>query len=182
MKNPSSRQQLKRTSGIAVVGACLLAASLSAKAQETASSSECEMTERQQEMLSRVNEARSSARECGGESFPAVEPLGWSCQLEAAARRHSQDMAENAFFSHTGSEGSSIEERVNEQDYAWRAVGENIAAGHRSVEAAIEGWIESPGHCRNLMSEQFSEMGMARADNDDTRYSTYWTQTFADPR
>lgn len=143
---------------------------------------ECELNDQQQAMLSQVNEARSQARQCGDQQFEAAEPLTWSCKLEAAAKSHSQDMAENDYFSHTGPEGAGIEQRVGNQDYLWLAVGENIAAGHTSVSAAVEGWLDSPGHCRNLMNNAFTEMGMAKAENSESRYSTYWTQTLGNPR
>jgi len=35
----------------------------------------------------------------------------------------------------------------------------------------IEGWLKSPGHCKNIMSQKYKEMGVARVGN-------YWTQTF----
>lgn len=143
---------------------------------------ECELTDQQQTMLSQINQARSHARQCGDQQFEAVESLVWSCKLEAAAKSHSQDMAENDYFSHTGPDGAGIEQRVGNQDYVWQAVGENIAAGHASVSAVVEGWLESPGHCRNVMSDAFTEMGMAKAEDSESRYSTYWTQTLGNPR
>ncbi|MEL7967577.1 CAP domain-containing protein [Vreelandella neptunia] len=143
---------------------------------------ECELNDQQQAMLSQINEARSQARQCGDQQFEAVEPLTWSCKLEAAAKSHSADMAENDYFSHTGPDGAGIEQRVGNQDYVWQAVGENIAAGHTSVSAVVEGWLDSPGHCRNIMNEAFTEMGMAKAKDSESRYSTYWTQTLGNPR
>tara|TARA_R110002051_G_scaffold21845_2_gene57396 strand:+ start:171 stop:746 length:576 start_codon:yes stop_codon:yes gene_type:complete len=145
-------------------------------------SSECEFNEQEQAMLSRINEARGQPRQCGDQDFAAAEPLAWSCKLEAAAQLHSQDMAENDYFSHTNPNGKEIQHRVNNQDYSWQAVGENIAAGHTSVSAVVNGWLESPGHCQNIMSATFTEMGMAKANESDSRYKTYWTQTLGNPR
>lgn len=146
--------------------------------------SECELTDQQQEMLALVNEARSELRQCGDQQFDAAGPLAWSCKLEAAADMHSKDMAENDYFSHTSPSGANIQQRVSDSSYAWQAVGENIAAGHLSSSAAIEGWLESPGHCRNIMSDAFTEMGMAdaTADESESNYSSYWTQVLANPR
>ncbi|RUR57273.1 CAP domain-containing protein [Vreelandella populi] len=151
-------------------------------AQQGNSSDECEPTEQQQEVLDLVNEARSEARQCGEQSFDSVAPLTWSCKLHDAAKEHSEDMAENEYFSHTSPEGEGIEQRVEEQGYVWRAVGENIAAGHMSATAAVDGWLESPGHCSNIMNGAFTQMGMAKADNPDSRYTTYWTQALGQPR
>ncbi len=142
----------------------------------------CESNDQQQAMLSQINEARSQARQCGDQPFEAVESLAWSCKLEAAAKSHSQNMANNDYFSHTGLDGAGIEQRVGNQGYVWQAVGENIAAGHTSVSAVVAGWLDSPGHCRNIMNDAFTEMGMANAENSESRYSTYWTQTLGNPR
>ncbi|MGP5324403.1 CAP domain-containing protein [Vreelandella titanicae] len=146
------------------------------------SQGECELNDQQRAMLSQINEARSQARQCGDQQFEAVESLAWSCKLEAAAKSHSQDMAENDYFSHTDPEGAGIEQRVGNQDYVWQAVGENVAAGYTSVSAVVEGWLDSPGHCRNIMNDAFTEMGMAKAEDSESRYSTYWTQTLGNPR
>lgn len=146
--------------------------------------SDCELTDQKREMLSQINEARSQDRQCGSQHFAAAKPLAWNCKLEAAAEMHAQDMAENDYFSHTDTDGDEIQHRVNGKGYQWQAVGENIAAGHSSSAAAVEGWLESPGHCRNIMSDTFTEMGMANAkpDSAESRYSSFWVQVLAHPR
>jgi uncharacterized protein YkwD len=87
-------------------------------------------------------------------------------------------MAELEFFSHTGPDGAEIGERENNRNYRWSAVGENIAAGQSSVDA----WLSSPGHCANIMSAEFTEMGAARIEAPGSQYSPFWTQVFARPR
>ncbi|WP_183325728.1 CAP domain-containing protein [Halomonas cerina] len=144
----------------------------------------CELTDRKREMLSLINEARSQARQCGDQSFAAVKPLTWNCTLEEAAEAHSQDMAENDYFSHTGPDGVGIQQRVSSRGYVWRAVGENIAAGQASIAAVVEGWLESPSHCGNIMNDAFTEMGMAKSKPGESGsvYRSYWTQVLAQPR
>lgn len=162
---------------------CLLMGSGSSWASDE-TPSDCEPTDQKHEMLSQVNEARSQERQCGSQHFAAAEPLAWSCKLEAAAEMHAEDMAENDYFSHTGTDGNEIQHRVSDTGYRWQAVGENIAAGHSSSAAAVEGWLESPGHCRNIMSADFTEMGMANAkpSSAESRYSSFWVQVLAHPR
>lgn len=171
-----------------VVLLMLMASSGSWAAEEapsggSASQGDCELTDRKREMLSRINEARRQARQCGSQSFAAVEPLTWNCTLEAAAEAHSRDMAENDYFSHTGPDGVGIQQRVSNRGYVWRAVGENIAAGQSTIAAVVEGWLDSPGHCSNIMNDAFTEMGMAKAKPDDSgsTYISYWTQVLAQP-
>lgn len=167
----------------------LMGASSSWASDETQSDSaslqgECELTDQKREMLAQINEARSQERQCGSQHFAAAEPLAWNCKLEAAAEMHVKDMAENDYFSHTGPDGNEIQHRVSDTGYRWQAVGENIAAGHSSSAAAVEGWLESPGHCGNIMSDAFTEMGMANAkpNSTESRYSSYWAQVLANPR
>ncbi|QTP58924.1 CAP domain-containing protein [Billgrantia antri] len=143
---------------------------------------ECEPSEEQQAMLERVNQARSEARQCGNEEHAAAEPLEWNCRLAEAAKAHSTAMAEKEFFSHTGADDEGVASRVSETGYTWMAVGENIAAGQAEVEAVMQGWLDSPGHCANIMSDEFTEMGAASVEAEGSRYSPYWTQVFARPR
>ncbi len=133
------------------------------------------------EMLAQVNAARSQARVCGSTNQPAVPPLSWSCKLQQAALKHSQDMGQNNFFSHTGSNGSTLRSRIDGADYAWRRIGENIAAGQRDVSSVMRGWLDSPGHCSNIMSGDFTEFGMGQVTAPQTQYRIFWTQNFAKP-
>lgn len=144
--------------------------------------SECEMDETGQALLDRINEARSEPRQCGDKAFEAAEPLSWNCTLEDAARAHSEDMVELEFFSHTGPEGVKTGKRVSDRGYTWSAVGENIASGQNSVDRVVDGWLSSPGHCANIMSAEFTEMGAARVEAPGSPYSPFWTQVFARPR
>jgi uncharacterized protein YkwD len=91
-------------------------------------------------------------------------------------------MATHNFFSHTGSEGSSVSERISNTGYRWRIVGENIAAGRESADETVADWLNSPGHCRNLMNPDFTEMAVACSSSDDSDLQRYWTNTLASPR
>ena len=66
--------------------------------------------------------------------------------------------------------------------YRYRAMGENIAGGQTRPEDAVTGWIDSPGHCANLMNPAFTEMGVAVAVNRKSRMGVYWTLEFGTPR
>lgn len=148
----------------------------------TPGGSSCTMDSTRQAMLQLVNQARANSRQCGGQSYPAVPALAWSCKLEAVALSHAQDMGSHNFFSHTGSNGLNVGQRVSNAGYSWSAVGENIAAGQPTAEAVVQGWLNSPGHCSNIMSGNFTEMGQARYDVSGSDYPVYWTQVLAKPR
>lgn len=151
--------------------------------QVTESSAPCQAeTQLQAEALARINEARAQARQCGNQSFPAAPPLAWHGLIYQAALTHSEDMARHNFFSHTGSDGSDPGIRLNTAGYAWRSHGENIGAGYASVESAVRGWLNSPGHCANIMNAALSEMGLACATSTLSQYGSYWTLLLAAPR
>ncbi|MCG7201261.1 CAP domain-containing protein [Marinobacter pelagius] len=142
----------------------------------------CEVEEYQAAMLEYVNAARTRGRQCGSEFFPAVEPLQYNCPIEAAATKHSNDMADNNFFSHIGSDGLRVGGRVTETGFEWSVVGENIAAGFDDVQSVMNGWLDSPGHCRNIMDARFTGVSVVRVDTRTADYPNYWTQVFAKPR
>jgi len=129
-------------------------------------------------VLELVNAARANARNCGEQAFAAVGPLAFNETLGRAAAVHSDDMAARGFFSHDGSDGSSVLTRTTRVGYAGRAVGENIAAGQNSAEGAVDAWVRSPPHCANLMNPGFTEMGLAYAVNPASPMGIYWTQVF----
>ena len=133
-------------------------------------------------VLELVNLARQSARNCGDKAFPAAPPLKWSERLMVTSLRHAEDMAAHSYFSHDGRDGSKPAERATRAGYVWRAVGENIAAGQGTAETAVQGWIDSPPHCANLMARQFTEMGTAFAINPQSKMGIYWAQVFGTPR
>ena len=129
-----------------------------------------------------VNEARSKPRRCGSQSHKAVPPLTLSAVLTHAALKHAQDMAAHSHFEHTGTDGSTPAQRAEKAGYAWLAVAENIAAGARTAEEVVEGWLNSPGHCSNLMGAMYTQMGIAYAVNEKSDAGIYWAQEFARPR
>lgn len=105
--------------------------------------------------------------------------------LYRSALAHAVDMSENLFISHTSSDGSKLSNRVDRADYRdWVAIGENLAMGHRTPEEVIEGWMESPGHRKNLLSDKFLEIGVAfvlsdvAAADGSLWQGGYWVQNF----
>jgi Cysteine-rich secretory protein family len=106
----------------------------------------------QQQMLDLVNQARVAE---------GHKPLTLSDKNTAAAETHSDQMASSGQFEHSdiGSQGLR---------------GENIAKGNTSVEATFKQWMNSPGHRENIMSDDFTEMGIGKSSD-----GTNWTQNFS---
>lgn len=142
------------------------------------------------EYLRAVNNARSAGRTCGQYGFfPATTPLTWDNNLYTTAYEHTQDMAEENFFSHNGSGGNSdwtynVQELNTASTFSDRAINnnakyadsENIGAGIAGVDAIVNAWIKSPAHCSSLMDNTARFLGMAKVENGNSEYKVYWTQ------
>ena len=133
-------------------------------------------------MVTLVNDARASGRNCGGTFFPAARPVVLNEILSRVARSHSDDMARHNFFSHHSRDGTTSAVRVERAGYDYRSTAENIAGGQMTAEAAMAAWLTSPGHCANLMDAAFSEMGVAHSSNRQSQLGVYWTQVFGAQR
>ncbi len=111
-----------------------------------------------------------------------LPPLKNCPQLRTAARGHSQDMADHDYFGHTGSDGSTLADRLSAAGYAgWVTAGENIAAGYTTPESVMDGWLNSTVHMENIYSQLYREIGVGYVyDPDDAfgPYYHYWTQDF----
>ncbi len=129
-------------------------------------------------ILALVNAARAQPRRCGNRAFPAVPPLLPQSLLTEIAAGHATDMARHSYFSHTARDGSTAAVRATRAGYRWRSIGENIAAGQRTADAAVQGWLNSPGHCANIMAPNYEEMGAAFVVNTQSTSGIYWVQMF----
>lgn len=146
--------------------------------------STCGLADFQARLVERINALRAAGATCGSAgSFGPTGAVAWARLLDEAAHAHSQDMALNDYFSHTSLDGRSMADRIDATGYAWRNIGENIAAGYATVDAVMDGWIASPGHCANLMNPAFTEFAVACVPGAaGATYGSYWTMNLARPR
>lgn len=111
----------------------------------------------------RVRTARDKPRLC-------IHP-----KLQRAARQHARDMLQRDYFSHTtkGS-GDTLADRIREQNYRYRTIGENIAwgSGTKGMPANIhQNWMQSPGHRKNILNGSFRQVGIGMALGNFKGYS-----------
>ncbi|RKT08618.1 uncharacterized protein YkwD [Streptomyces sp. 3211.6] len=125
-------------------------------------------TDAQAQVLALVNQERAAA----GCPALTVNPM-----LTKAAQDHSADMAAHATMSHTGSDGSDPGTRITRAGYQWQTYGENVAYGYSTPEQVMEGWMNSPGHRRNILDCSYREIGIGLAQPGQ-----YWTQDFGATR
>jgi uncharacterized protein YkwD len=106
--------------------------------------------------------------------------LKWDNQVAEVARLHSRNMAVEKFFGHRGSDGSMVDSRADKIGLRnWNAIGENIAfmRGYDDpAELAVEKWLNSTSHRKNLLSPQWNESAIGIAMTEDGTY--YLTQVF----
>lgn len=112
--------------------------------------------------------------------LPAYSPQS---QLREAARVHAADMACNHFGGHTGSDGSSVYDRVVAQGYSptgW--VGENWMATLSGPQAAFNWWMGSEPHRNNILNSFYTEFGVGYIQSPGSDYGEYYVIVFARPQ
>lgn len=96
-------------------------------------------------------------------------------KLAQVARNYSRQMARDNFFSHTGSDGSTLETRVHAGRIFYWVVGENLFKStniSEPVPVAVQGWMKSPGHRENILRPVFAETGVGVWKTGNTYYIT----------
>ncbi|WP_449515996.1 CAP domain-containing protein [Clostridium sp.] len=105
-----------------------------------------------------------------------LAPLKANSALSNVARTKSEDMRDNNYFSHTSPTYGSPFDMMKKFGITYTAAGENIAMGQPTAASVMEGWMNSPGHKANILSANFTEIGVGVAK--DASGTIYWTQQF----
>ncbi len=89
-------------------------------------------------------------------------PLQKDYLLTLAARLKMEDMIKYDYFSHTNpTNNKKWSEFIKESGYVYKKIGENLAIGYNDPKKAVEGWMESPTHRANILSDGFIHSGIA---------------------
>jgi len=156
-------------------GAC----GMSCRSGEMCQQSSCQPASKVQMVISETNDVRSTQTDCGSEGVKSAAPsLQGNRELHRAAQAHADDMAMNDFISHTGSDGSDFATRIRRTNFSGNPVAENVAAGNSSASATVQQWVDSDGHCKNLMLQRANRIGVGVANNPMSTYGWYWVQVF----
>jgi len=92
-----------------------------------------------------------------------LRPLRSNKRLAAAARSHAADMVRRDYFSHVAPGGTDFVTRIRRAGYRGSTLGEILAAGSGELAtpaATVRGWMNSPGHRRNILHPRFREAGV----------------------
>jgi len=117
-----------------------------------------------QQVIDLTNEERRKA------GLPALKA---DAELSKVAQRKSEDMQQNNYFSHTSPTYGSPFDMMRDFGISFKTAGENIAKGQRTPQEVVNAWMNSPGHRKNILSQQFTHIGVGFEQN-----GYHWTQMF----
>lgn len=123
-------------------------------------------------LVQMINELRANSVSCGSRQFSAAGNVVWNDTLAMVAKKHSEDMLANDKLSHTGTDGSFVNDRIKAAGYFYTFYAENLLKGSPSEKDAITAWKKSPAHCENMMDPNIKEIGVGTA-------GPYWTMVLA---
>ena len=109
------------------------------------------------------------------------EKLRANSRLMRAAQVHAEQMARARQQAHVLPNAAypRAEDRLAAAGYDWQVFGENLALGQASPAEAVRSWMDSRGHRGNIVSPQFTELGVGYAI--DRAGQPYYVQVFANP-
>jgi uncharacterized protein YkwD len=160
--SPDCRHRVRvngtRATHIGVALTALAAAGLLAASALATSRSEMSQQTLSRQVLAAVNRFRVAHH---------LVPLRESAGLDSSAREHSFEMGKLGYFGHSSANGTSFWRRIQQyygsQDRSYWSVGENLlwAAPSVSSTRALQMWIASPEHLRNLLTPQWRQIGVS---------------------
>lgn len=103
--------------------------------------------------------------------------LTYSDALQKGAMIRAEEIIQS--FSHTRPDGSKFY-TVFDDTYAYRMIGENLAAGFTSASSVVNAWMNSEGHRANILKDGYTQIGIGIKKDKDGRI--YWVQIFGDPK
>jgi len=108
--------------------------------------------------------------------------LAWDDKLAEAAKGHSADMAQRDYFAHDSPDGKSVWDRLQAVGFErYATYAENIAAGYPDAFMAFNGWVNSPGHRQNMLTDNLDMLGVGVVHEGGSNYGWYYTQNFYTP-
>ncbi len=119
------------------------------------------------ELLSLLNTERQKS---------GLTPYKINYILSVSAKAHANDMEQNNYFSHESIDGATLENRVLDAGYKYSYIGENIALGQNNPTGVIKSWLDSPQHKDNLLSKDFTEIGIGYTNK------LHWVAVFGKPK
>lgn len=133
----------------------------------------------EQKIIQSVNALRSENK------LPSLKS---SVQLMAVAQSHARNMARQDKYGDTDRnghilDGKHFEDRIKVSGYPFLRVAENVGyelGKSDPADAMVVDWKDSPGHRRNMLTPEFTEIGVGAAQGSSGRW--YFVQVFGRPQ
>ncbi len=137
--------------------------------------------------VARINSARALGAVCTSTGAVQVAgPLTWSESLAAVASTQSREMAALRRMGHRDRRDRGLGERMRAVDDSFSLVVENVAVGYPSLDSVVAAWLESQGHCENLLDATVVEFGLACSGDSGSGEAAadhrYWSLVLGRPR
>jgi uncharacterized protein YkwD len=111
-----------------------------------------------------------------------LSALTANAQLAAAAKAHATDMLCNNFLSHTGSDGSTPETRIEAQGFPASLVVEAIYASQAATpQTALDWWLSDPEHRADILNADTTVFGVAFVSSEESMLGGYFVVVSANP-
>ena len=114
-------------------------------------------------MLQLINDERESA---------GLKPLKISSPINYTAQKKAEDMYKEKVLDHYSENLGWFYDQFKAAGIKYDGGGENIARGYQTVEGVMRGWMNSPGHKKNILSSDWTHVGIGFCNG-------YWVQQFA---
>ena len=105
-----------------------------------------------------------------------LEPLSTTALLQEAADIRGNELG--TLFDHTRPDGTNCSTVLDQLEITYNAAGENIAGGRTDPLGTVGDWWNSPGHRRNMLSGNFTHIGVGYEYMSGTLFGNYWVQLF----
>lgn len=105
-----------------------------------------------------------------------LKPIRLNTPLLKAAETHANLMGREGIYGHEFGPSTKFKRRINAAGFT-NSAGENLGVGYRSIDAAIQGWLDSPGHRKILLKPNYTLGGIAYARNTSgksPRLNHFW--------
>ena len=108
--------------------------------------------------------------------------LNYSPLLEEAARLKAEDMKIRGYFAHVSPDGIDPWHWFKKVGYDYEYAGENLAINFSDSADVTKAWMDSPGHRQNILSSNFTEIGVATVKGYiDGKKTVFVVQMFGSP-
>lgn len=111
-----------------------------------------------------------------------LSPLKNSEILNKAAQKKAEDMAKNGYFAHISPDGKTPWFWFSAVGYEFSNAGENLAVNFSESKDITKAWMDSPSHRANILSQNFTEIGIGTAKGEyQGRETVFVVQLFGRP-